>query len=188
MNIPYSFQGWVKKISPQSTVQILRRLLFLNNHFLDHCSNLRMVLHGIQVSLKTSNLTCIRAKFKSTSGTVKFYNPDLDIGNKQIVTLSNNPLNMVSKNTVIGLGKSLTTNEVNGLISGTTIGQENNPNFSAKLIRILGAVGINSDLTLTNPGSDFATGTPTYTDVPLVSVTGRGSGAQEQLSLLDLVQ
>ena len=82
---------------------------------------------------------------------------------------------MVSKNTVIGLGKSLTTNEVNGLISGTTIGQENNPNFSAKLIRILGAVGINSDLTLTNPGSDFATGTPTYTDVPLVSVTGRGS-------------
>ena len=61
MNIPYSFQGWVKKISPQSTVQILRRLLFLNNHFLDHCSNLRMVLHGIQVSLKTSNLTCINS-------------------------------------------------------------------------------------------------------------------------------
>ena len=119
-----------------------------------------------------------QAKFKSTSGTVKFYNPDLDIGNKQIVTLSNNPLNMVSKNTVIGLGKSLTTNEVNGLISGTTIGQENNPNFSAKLIRILGAVGINSDLVLTNPGSDFATGTPTYNDVPLVSVTGRGSGAK----------
>ena len=119
-----------------------------------------------------------QAQFSSTSGTVKFYNPDLDIGNKQIVTLSNNPLNMLSNNTVIGLGKSLTSNEVAGLVAGTTIGQENNANFSAKLIKVLGAVGIGSVLALTSAGSGFANGSPTYTDVPLVSLTGNGSGAK----------
>ncbi len=122
-----------------------------------------------------------QAKFNSTSGTVKFYNPDLDIGNKQIVTLSNNPLSMLGKNTIIGLGKSLTSNEVTGLLPGTTIGQENNANFSANLVTVLGAVGIGSVLDLTSAGGGFANGTPTYTDVPLISLTGSGSGAKATL-------
>ena len=119
-----------------------------------------------------------QAEYLTKSGTVKFYNPDLDIGNKQIVTLSPNPLNMLSKSNIIGLGKSLTSNEVNGLISGTTIEQENNPNFSAKLVGVLGAVGVNSTLNITDSGLNFASGNPTYSDVPLVSLTGRGSGAK----------
>ena len=65
-----------------------------------------------------------RANFTSTSGRVNFYNPDLDIGNRQIVSLAPNPIDMLAYNAVVGLGKSLTSAEQAGLTEGTTIYQQ----------------------------------------------------------------
>ena len=118
-----------------------------------------------------------RANFTSEVGRVNFYNPDLDIGNRQIVSLVPNPVDMVSSNIIVGLGKSLTTAEQTGLVEGTTIYQENNPNFSANLSKVLGAVGVNSALTVTNAGSGFAATSVVYSGVPLISKFGKGSGA-----------
>ena len=122
-----------------------------------------------------------RADFTSEEGRVNFYNPDLDIGNRQIVSLSPNPLDLLSYTAVVGLGKSLTSAEQTGLSQGTTIYQQNNPNFKANLNKVLGAIGINSSLTVTNAGSGFAATSVVYSGVPLVSEYGRGTGATVNL-------
>ena len=122
-----------------------------------------------------------RANFTQSEGRVNFYNPDLDIGNRQIVSLAPNPIDMLSKSAVVGLGKSLTSAEQAGLTEGTTIYQQANPNFSANLIKTLGAIGVGSDLVITNAGSGFAATSVVYSGVPLISQFGRGSGATVDL-------
>ena len=124
-----------------------------------------------------------RANFTSTSGSVNFYNPDLDIGNRQIVSLAPNPIDMVSYNAVVGLAKSLTTAEQTGLTEGTTIYQQSNPNFKANLNKLLGAIGIGSNLTITDAGTGFASTSVVYSNVPLLSKFGRGSGATVNLTV-----
>ena len=128
-----------------------------------------------------------RANFTSTSGRVNFYNPDLDIGNRQIVSLTQNPIDMLAYNAVVGLGKSLTAAEQAGLTEGTTIYQQNNPNFRANLNTTLGAIGIGSDLTITNAGSGFAATSVVYSDVPLISEYGQGNGATVNLTVSNRV-
>ena len=124
-----------------------------------------------------------RANFTATSGRVNFYNPDLDIGNRQIVSLANNPVDMLAYNAVVGLGKSLTSAEQAGLTEGTTIYQQNNPNFSANLNKVLGAIGVGSDLTITNGGSGFSATSVVYSGVPLISQFGKGAGATVNLTV-----
>ena len=128
-----------------------------------------------------------RANFSTSEGRVNFYNPDLDIGNRQIASLVPNPIDMLSKGAVVGLGKSLTSAEQAGLTEGTTIYQQANPNFSANLIKVLGAIGIGSDLNITNAGSGFAATSVVYSDVPLISQFGRGSGATVDLTVSNRV-
>ena len=128
-----------------------------------------------------------RANFTQSEGRVNFYNPDLDIGNRQIVSLAPNPVDMLAKSAVIGLGKSLTSAEQTGLTEGTTIYQQANPNFSANLIKTLGAIGIGSDLVITNAGSGFVATSVVYSNVPLVSQFGRGSGATVNLTVSNRV-
>jgi len=128
-----------------------------------------------------------RANFTQSEGRVNFYNPDLDIGNRQIVSLAPNPVDMLAKSAVIGLGKSLTSAEQTGLTEGTTIYQQSNPNFSANLTKVLGAVGVGSDLTITSGGSGFAATSVVYSGVPLISKFGRGSGATVNLTVSNRV-
>ena len=128
-----------------------------------------------------------RANFSQAEGRVNFYNPDLDIGNRQIVSLAPNPVDMLAKSTVVGLGKSLTSAEQAGLTEGTTIYQQANPNFSANLTKVLGAIGVGSDLTITSGGRGFAATTVVYSDVPLISQFGRGSGATVNLTVSNRV-
>tara|TARA_B100000575_G_scaffold55355_1_gene41586 strand:- start:1290 stop:8810 length:7521 start_codon:yes stop_codon:yes gene_type:complete len=124
-----------------------------------------------------------RAQFTANSGTVNFYNPDLDIGNRQIVSLVPNPIDMISYNAVVGLAKSLTSAEQTGLAEGTTIYQQSNPNFKANLNKLLGAIGIGSNLTITDSGTGFATTSVVYSNIPLVSKFGRGTGATVNLTV-----
>ena len=122
-----------------------------------------------------------RADFTTETGRVNFYNPDLEVGNRQIVSLALNPIDMLEHNKIVGLANSLTSAQITGLSEGTTIYQQNNPNFSANLNKVLGAIGIGSALTLTNVGTGFTNSSIVYNNVPLISQTGSGSGAEIKL-------
>ena len=133
--------------------------------------------------LEDLKLKLYRAEFVTTPTTVRFYNPQLDIGNKQIVTLRNNPLDCISRSELVGIGKSLTSAEVSGLQSGVRILQQNNSKFVGFLKALSGSVGIGSNLTITSAGIAFTSGFKTYSDVNIISITGRGVGAKVNLSV-----
>jgi len=133
--------------------------------------------------LEDLKLTLYRAKFVTGSSTVRFYNPKLDIGNNQIVTLRANPLDCISKSTLIGLGKSLTSSEVTGLAPGSPILQNNNTTFKANLESVVGSIGIGSTLSVTSAGIGFTSTFRTYSNVDLISITGNGFGGKVNLSV-----
>lgn len=116
-----------------------------------------------------------RADF-DTSGTVRFYNPELNIGNDQIASLSPNPISAYSQSAIIGLGKSLTSSDISNLTVGAGITQLNNPYFSGKLVSTLGTIGVGSALTVNDAGNGFIPST-SYSNVDIVTITGYGNGA-----------
>ena len=59
--------------------------------------------------------------------------------------------------------------------------------FKANLNKVLGAIGIGSDLTITSGGSGFAATTVVYSNVPLISEFGKGSGATVNLTVSNRV-
>jgi len=117
-----------------------------------------------------------RADF-DTSGSVRFYNPELNIGNRQIVSLSPNPISGYSQSAIVGLGKSLTPTDISKLTVGAGITQLNNSYFSGRLVSILGTIGIGSALSINDSGNAFSAST-TYSNVDIVNITGYGSGAK----------
>jgi hypothetical protein len=133
--------------------------------------------------LEDLKFTLYRADFVTSPASFRFYNPDLNIGNNQIVTLRKNPLNSYSNSALIGLGKSLSSSEQTSLVVGNGIGQTSNSNFSSNLRSLVGAVGIGSTLTLTNVGSGFTTGATVYSNISLISLTGFGQNAKVNLSI-----
>jgi hypothetical protein len=133
--------------------------------------------------LEDLKLKLYRAEFVTKPTTVRFYNPQLDIGNKQIVTLRNNPLDCTSRSELVGIGKSLTSSEVIGLQSGVRILQQNNSKFVGFLKALSGSIEVSSSLTITSPGIGFTSGFRTYSSVDLISITGRGVGAKVNLSV-----
>ena len=133
--------------------------------------------------LEDLKLVVYRANFVTEPSTVRFYNPKLDIGNNQIVTLKTNPLDCISKSILIGLGKSLTSAEVTGLTPGTPVYQTNNNVFKSNLKSVVGAIGIGSTLSITSAGIGFTSTFKTYSNVDLVSITGSGFGAKVNLSV-----
>ena len=133
--------------------------------------------------LEDLKMVLYRAEFYNGSASFRFYNPDLDVGNGQVASLRPNPIECLSKSALVGIARSLTSAEVSNLTPGVTILQYYNGNFSAKLKSVIGAIGINSALTITSVGSGFTSVSTTYSNVPLRSLTGRGSGAQVQLTV-----
>jgi len=133
--------------------------------------------------LEDLKFTLYRADFVTSPASFRFYNPDLSIGNNQIVTLRKNPLNAYSNSALIGLGKSLSVSEQTSLVVGNTISQTTNANFTSNLKSLVGAVGIGSTLTLSNVGSGFTSGSITYSNISLISLTGFGKNAKVNLSV-----
>jgi len=127
-----------------------------------------------------------RAEFTTNSASVRFYNPDLDIGNNQIVSLRPNPLTAYSKSIFVGIGKSLTSSDLTNLASGSVITQNNNSYFSGNLRSIVGAIGIGSTLSITNSGYGYTSNT-TWSNVNLTTVTGFGKGATANLTIINNV-
>ena len=133
--------------------------------------------------LEDLKLKLYRAQFYNGESNVRFYNPNLDVGNNQIVSLRPNPIECISKSTLVGIAKSLTTTEVSNLTSGVTILQNSNPTFSGKLRSLVGAIGINSSLSITSAGTAFTSSSITYSNVNLVSLTGNGSGGKVNITV-----
>lgn len=133
--------------------------------------------------LEDLKLKLYRAEFYNGESNVRFYNPDLDIGNNQIVTLRPNPIECISKSTLVGIAKSLTTSEVSNLTPGVTILQNGNTTFSGKLKSLVGAVGVGSTLSITSAGTAFTSSSTTYSNVSLVALTGSGSGGKVNITV-----
>ena len=133
--------------------------------------------------LEDLKFTLYRADFVTSPASFRFYNPDLSIGNNQVVTLRKNPLNAYSNSALIGLGKSLSASEQTSLVVGNTISQTTNTNFTSNLVSNVGAVGIGSTLTLSNVGSGFTNGSTVYSNINLISLTGFGQNAKVNLSV-----
>ena len=94
---------------------------------------------------------------------------------------------MVARNVVVGMAKSLSSNETTALQPGITIKQQNNKDFSSKLSKVLGAVGIGSDLVLSSVGAGFTNGSIVYTNVPLIALKLVVVQVQRQVFMLMVV-
>jgi hypothetical protein len=132
--------------------------------------------------LEDLKFTLYRAEFTTSPASVRFYNPSLDIGNNQIITLRANAINAYSKSSLIGLGKSLAPADITSLPVGAAITQKNNSYFSGNLRSLVGAVGIGSTLIITNAGFGYTT-SATYSNVNVSSLTGFGQGAKVNLTI-----
>jgi len=124
-----------------------------------------------------------KAEFTTNAASFKLYNPNLGVGNRQIVSLRNNPLNTYSRSIIVGLGKSLTNENITALTPGSTITQRNNTSFSGNLKSIVGAIGIGTTLSITNPGFGFNSDFKSYDEINLITLTGSGNGAKVNLSV-----
>ena len=132
--------------------------------------------------LEDLKFTLYRADFNSSSGSFRLYNPKLGIGNRQVASLRPNPIVASSKKVLVGLALSLSNSDITNLVPGITIRQSGYANFSGKLESVVGSIGVGSDLTITNAGAAY-TSNATYSDAPLLTLSGRGSGAKVNLTI-----
>ena len=120
--------------------------------------------------------TIFHAEFNTeTPGIARFFSPQLQEGNDQIITLPENSITALSKKAVVGLGTTIP--DTAGLVPGVTINQFGNLNASATLINVAGVAA--TETTVVNPGVGYtpSSGFLVYTDIPLVTDSGEGSGA-----------
>jgi hypothetical protein len=133
--------------------------------------------------LEDLKMTLYRANFYTGASSVRFYNPDLNIGNRQVVTLGVNPLDTYSRRLIVGIANSLTSTQVSDLTNGATVLQLNNSLFKGSVQSVSGSIGINSTLILSSAGAGFTAGFRTYSNISLVTLSGNGSGAKVNLSV-----
>ena len=112
------------------------------------------------------------------SGSFDVYNPQLDIGNRQIAELMPDSLELISKEVRVGLGT--TVGDV-GLLAGNTIvqgGTQATGDF-------VGAAGTAGGLNITNTGIGYTPGSGqfTFTGVNLVTLTGNGRGGTADITI-----
>jgi hypothetical protein len=133
--------------------------------------------------LEDLKFTLYTAKFNTEGGVFVLYNPNLNVGNNQIVTLRPNPIKTISREAIIKLGNNITT----PISPGVTITQLNNTITTGKLVSTTGAIGIGSTLAivLNNVGSGLtpSSGSFTYNNVELISLSGIGSDALAQITV-----
>ena len=124
--------------------------------------------------------TLYRADFVET-GSIEFYNPELTEGNAQIAKLLPDPISISSRKIRVGLG---TTVADAGYEIGNTFFQ-NETNATGDLVGTAGSC--TGQMTVTNAGLGYipASGSQTYENVNLVTLTGNGRGATATISILN---
>ncbi len=121
-----------------------------------------------------------RANFNS-SGNINFYNPSLEVGNNQIANLLQDSLETFSNKIRIGIG---TTVQDTGLTIGNTIIQQNSTGRG----NYVGSAGTASGtLGIINAGVGYtpASGSFTFNNVSLTSITGNGRNATANITITD---
>ena len=135
-----------------------------------------------------------KAKFNTqTTGTARFFNPEISVANDTIKNLPKNSIELLSRKATVGLGKTLPVADqsdfITGLKPGVTIKQAGNEGASATLLGLAGIATINgsNDISIINPGVGYtpAVGIKTYTNIPTVTLTGSGSGAVADVTILN---
>ena len=122
--------------------------------------------------LEDMKYTLRRAKFVTDPGTIRFYNPVLnihDIRNR----LPENPIETFSKRVTVGLTSSIATN---GADVGSIITQTSNSSASGVVAEKLAHLSqVASTISITNAGTGYEDAT--YSTVNFTTLTGSGSGA-----------
>ena len=121
-----------------------------------------------------------RAVFNTSPSVGRFFNSELATGNGEIPKLAENSITSLSKKAIVGLGTPISNTLTAGLVPGVKISQFDNLNASATLINTAGIATINgsNDVTIINPGVGYtpSNGVLTYSDIPMVTQTGEGTG------------
>ena len=127
-----------------------------------------------------------KAKFNIGSpGTARFFNPEVSVANDLIKNLPKNSVEFLSRKATIGIGTTLPvtgqSDFTTGLKPGVIIKQAGNESASATLLGVAGIATINDgkDLSIINAGVGYTPSADvlTYSNIPMVTLTGSGSGA-----------
>jgi hypothetical protein len=123
--------------------------------------------------------TLYTARFKNSSGIVNFFNPDLSLGNNQIVNLPKDSIELFSRNIRIKLNSPIQDSQI---VFGNTITQDLT-NASGNYVGSGGSCF--GELNIINSGIGYQpiSGTQTYQNTPLISVTGNGKNATADVTI-----
>ena len=123
--------------------------------------------------------TIYRAEFLD-SGSVEFYNPELNLGNNQIAKLLPDSLELKSRKIRVGLSTAINDS---GYVLGNTFSQLGT-NATGNLVGLAGSITKGS-LTISNAGIGYtpSDGITTFSGVNLTTITGSGSGAVAQITI-----
>jgi len=131
--------------------------------------------------LEDMKFTLYKAEFTAgTTGTVNFYNPELGVGNNEIVELNPNPINTLSKRVTLGLTSSIADSiDTLGITTGVSIAQTGSglSGGVGNIIAIGGSVvssGSTDGLLAVNPGAGYTVATTE--SIQPFTITGTGSG------------
>ncbi len=115
-----------------------------------------------------------------TTGTVNFYNPQLAVGNNELVELTRNPLTVLSKRVTLGLTSSIADSiDTLGITTGVAIAQTGSglSGGLGRIIAIGGSVvssGSTDSLLSVNAGTGYTVATSE--SIQPFTITGSGSG------------
>jgi hypothetical protein len=127
-----------------------------------------------------------RANFSTDTAYVNFYNPNLDEGNSQIPTLTNNSLDLISRRIRVGLSTSFADNDATFII-GQTVYQPSTKATGVYVSKVGLATGgtSNGGLTITSSGIGYTPSNTSFTfnNIPLTAVTGTGRNATANITI-----
>lgn len=130
--------------------------------------------------------TMYRAQFTTNvKANATFYNSDLSLGNGGIGKLGENPIEVVSKRVILGIGTTLSSAQSAIVIPGLNLSQLNNITASGVVINTYGAIGLGNSVNVINAGIGYTPsgGIATYTNVPLTTLSGNGTNSVANITV-----
>ena len=127
--------------------------------------------------------TLYKAEFDAgVTGTVNFFNPELNVGNNELVELSENPLVAYSRKVTLGLSSDVAADP--RIIPGVSIAQTGSgiSGGVGNLVGTGGSVGVTTEsLLVINPGTGYTVATTT--GIQPYTITGSGSGLEVSVTV-----
>ncbi len=148
----------------------------------DRVSSVGKLLQSTNVGQKTNELISLKfnikqCKFTKQSGSLTFYNPNLDTGNNQKPILRKNPIITFQNKQIIRLTNPISTVGIATLGLQVTQGAEGLQ--TGVIVDTLGIVGLGTtsiNVTKVGTGLTPTSGIHTYSGVTFNSISGKGSG------------